>query len=98
MKKNGLAKVFAIFALVWIVISVIWTWVLVLMSSNQEPQTYTAEEMKDFIRMSTWTTSTWIVEPPLEVEGNVEVVTNSWDTLIDETVIEEVKTNTWEVK
>ncbi len=60
MKKNSLAKVFAIFALVWIWVSIIWTWLLVLFSSNEvSNHTYTEEELSNIIKVSTWEVSTW---------------------------------------
>lgn len=96
MKKNGLAKVFAIFALVWIAVSVVWTWILVLVSSNEvTQQTFTQEELNDMIQISTWAVSSGSLDSE-ELISNWEVSTwtlevSSWAS------VEEVISWTWEL-
>jgi len=60
--KNTVTKIFAIFALAWIVIWVIWTWVLFFMTgSNSEQETQiTKEQLDSIIASSSWTSvSSW---------------------------------------
>ena len=38
-KKNKTVKLFAILGLLWIIVSVVWTWVLIL-TTPSEPQIY----------------------------------------------------------
>jgi len=60
--KNTVTKIFAIFALAWIVIWVIWTWVLFFMTgSNSEQETQiTKEQLDAIIASSSWASvSSW---------------------------------------
>ncbi len=69
--RNKWAKIMAIFALVWIVISVIWTWILYVVESNRVENTeINAEELQKLIeqmKTNSWETLSW--------------ETNSWETL-----------------
>ena len=38
-KKNKTVKIFAILGLLWIIVSVVWTWILIL-TTPSEPQIY----------------------------------------------------------
>jgi len=55
MKKNKTAKVMAILALLWIVISVVWTGILVFTSSNsnnQEAKQLTNKQIQDLLKQN----------------------------------------------
>ncbi len=53
MKKTKTAKVFAIFALLGIVLSIVWTWILVLTSgengSNYPSEALTQEKLQEIL-------------------------------------------------
>ncbi len=69
MKKNKTVKIMAFLALLWIIISVVWTWILILTSWNNEETkiyktsnswTITEKELKKLlpntkINLGTWT-------------------------------------------
>lgn len=82
-KKNTAAKVFAIFALLWIVISVVGTGILVLTTPSTPTQqvTLTPEEVQDLINQNGNTTVT--------VDGE-EVSTENDSLSIEDIVAEEV--------
>lgn len=79
MKQTKIAKVMAILALAWIIISVIWTWLLVIFdnSNNQQQVDLTPEqieEIQNMINSQTWTTqsSSW----EINIESSL-----SWQTI-----------------
>jgi len=82
MSKNRWTKIMAFLALFWIIISLIWTWLLVIFWDNQNTNNWknlTPEQIKQiqnmikswtWIKVSTWeTTSTWNLK-----------ITWSWET------------------
>ncbi|PID87608.1 hypothetical protein CSB07_00615 [Candidatus Gracilibacteria bacterium] len=72
MKKNSLAKVFAIFALVGIGVSIIGTGLLVLFSSNEvSNHTYTEEELSNIIKVSTGEVSTGALNNENSLTGEI---------------------------
>lgn len=75
MRKNLLVKIVAIVWLLWIIISVIWTWILAILSwgttDNTQTEQLTEEQLQELLKnYNTWsTTQTW--------EINLE---NTWTT------------------
>ncbi len=65
MKKNIAVKVVAFLALFWIIISVVWTWILILLWDNNQAETnLSLEQIQKIIddekaKVLTWTTNTW---------------------------------------
>lgn len=59
MKKNTTAKIVATIWLIWIISSIVWTWILVLFTSNQAASpTLTQEELNSILEnYNTWTES-----------------------------------------
>jgi len=57
MKKTKTAKAFAIFALLWIILSIVWTWILVLTSGentgNYPSETLTQDKLQEILNNST---------------------------------------------
>lgn len=85
---NKWVKFMAIFALAWILISIIWTWIIFVIWNNNQEQIELNEgdslDVNKFLEsiqeneISTWETETWKI---LEI-GDVKITdTNSWDTL-----------------
>ncbi len=71
MKKNIVAKVMAFIALAWIIISIIWTWLLIIFSSsstNNWSETLTQEDLQKLLENS-WTWN--FIE-------NIDIETSSW--------------------
>jgi hypothetical protein len=68
MRKNLWVKIVASIWLLGIIISVIWTWILALMSWNstdnvEQNTELTEEQLRDLIKnYSTWATSSWITK------------------------------------
>ena len=72
MKKNKTNQIVATFALFWIIVWIVWTWLLVIFSSNQgydSEITLTPEQIQELIQSQSWVnlwtwvtieTSTWI--------------------------------------
>lgn len=68
MKKNIAVKIIAGLALFWIILSVVWTWILVFFSSNTTTKienTLTPEDLQKIIDSQkvqnwTWTSDLWI--------------------------------------
>ncbi len=61
MKKKW-AKIMAVLALLWIIISIVWTWLLVIFQGNQqntEPTQEQIEQIQKLINSGSWNTSTW---------------------------------------
>lgn len=75
MKQSKMTKIVAIFALFWIIISVIWTWILVFyemyFSSNNTEVSLTQEQLQEIIKSYSWTTWSWEL-----VEDNLKNLTN----------------------
>lgn len=69
MKKNKLTQIVAFFALFWIIISLVWTWLLVIFwpknttTNNTKENNLTPEQIKqiqDMIKAQSWSlTWTW---------------------------------------
>lgn len=66
MKQTKIAKIMAILALAWIIVSIIWTWLLVIFdSSNSQQQNELSpeqiEQIQNIINSQSWTTksSSW---------------------------------------
>ena len=70
MKKNITIKIFAFLALFWIIVSVVWTWILIFMWGDevtQEEKVFTQEEIQKLI--DSWNiTSTWEITWSPEIE------------------------------
>ena len=53
------------FALLWIILSIVWTWILILFSwrenNNDSTETLTQEQLQEFINKSNtwWTVELW---------------------------------------
>lgn len=72
MKKNKLTQIVAFFALFWIIISLVWTWLLVIFwpknttTNNATENNRTPEKIKqiqDMIKAQSWSlTWTWTWE------------------------------------
>ena len=66
MKKNTWAKVMALFALLWILISIVWTWVLIiydmyLSPKNTSEQKITQAQLEELMKNYSWSiNSSWI--------------------------------------
>lgn len=80
-KRNTKAKIAAIIALIAIISSVIWTWVLVIMESyfaspNSETS-LTQEQLQELLNSYSWTTSTWSETTSTWI--NLEI-SNTWTT------------------
>lgn len=80
MKQTKMAKIMAILALTWIIVSVIWTWLLVIFdsSNSQTQQNLTPEQIKEIqnmINSQTWATqsSSWEI---IDIENSL-----SWQTI-----------------
>lgn len=89
MRKNVWAKIVASIWLLAIVVSIVWSWIVMILSSKNTEQNvpeFSQEELNDFLKKySSWATvwtSTWITI------GTQTWVTNTW-------VIEN---NTWTTK
>lgn len=71
MKKNAMTKIIAGLAFFWIILSIVWTWLLIIFN---EPQTqeFSAEQMAEIQQMidsqSGATTHSWEVTIP---EANI---------------------------
>lgn len=80
MKKNTITRIIAGLAFLWIVVSIIWTWLLIIFSNNPEPIELTQEQIEEFIRMQeesqSWTTtlSGSVESPELEIEDIITEV------------------------
>lgn len=68
-KKNKLHAIMAFFALFWIVIWIVWTWLLFIFwwNSNSSEQTLTQEqylELQEYLNSQSWAieTSSWETE------------------------------------
>ena len=78
MKKNITIKIFAFMALFWIIISVVWTWILIFMWGNevvQEEQVFNQEDLQKLIDSwelqisNSWSiTSMWEITWTWEIE------------------------------
>ena len=78
MKKNITIKIFAFLALFWIIVSVVWTWILIFMWGDevvQEEQVFTQEDLQKLI--DSWDikisnsgsiTSSWEITGTWEIE------------------------------
>lgn len=65
MRRKSSAKIVAIFALLWIILSIIGTWILILFSWNENNgDTLTQEQLQELINKSNSgadiKTSTWV--------------------------------------
>lgn len=66
MKKINLTKIMAFFALFWIVIWIIWTWLLIIFdkpASNE--QTLTQEQYEELLKQieaNSWVINTWAID------------------------------------
>ncbi len=75
MKQNKFAKLMAILALLWIIISIIWTWLLAIIGDNNSQQIELSPEqiqqIQDMINSQTWTTdsSSWEI---INIENLIE--------------------------
>lgn len=61
--KNTTTKIFAIFALFWIIIWVVWSWILFFMTDNstqiKQTQELTDEQLKNIVSSSSWISLSW---------------------------------------
>lgn len=61
--KNKWAQIMAILALIAIIWSILWTWMIVLFSNNSQVETELTQEqieqIQELIKSQSWTTSTW---------------------------------------
>ncbi len=79
MAQKKSVKVMAILALVWLIASIFWTWLLVLLqddnvNNGQELTPEQIQEIQDMINSQSWTTTqTW--------ELNEGQNTSTWETI-----------------
>jgi hypothetical protein len=78
MKKNAITKVIAGLAFFWIVLSIVWTWLLIIFNDNQT-QEFSPEqlaEIQKIIDSQTWaTTHSWgLILPELNISDEVEIL------------------------
>lgn len=61
--KNKWAKIMAILALIAIIWSILWTWIMVLFWNNSQVETELnqeqIEQIQELINSQSWSTSTW---------------------------------------
>lgn len=66
MKKNRLTQIMAFLALFWIIIWIIWTWLLVIFSTNENTNSNINEEqlieLQNYLNTLSWSTESlsWI--------------------------------------
>lgn len=82
MKKNNANKVMALFALIWIVISIIWTWLIVILNSSGQTTTeLTAEQIQEIQEMynsQSWATASWVINTG-SWTSSLTVENDSWE-------------------
>lgn len=75
MKQNKFAKLMAILALLWIIVSIIWTWLLAIFGNNTNQQVELSPEqiqqIQDMINSQSWATqsSSWEI---IDIENLIE--------------------------
>jgi len=75
MKQNKFAKLMAILALLWIIVSIIWTWLLAIFGNNTSQQVELSPEqiqqIQDMINSQSWATqsSSWEI---IDIENLIE--------------------------
>lgn len=69
-KKNKIVKVFALLGLLWIVVSVVWTWVLIL-TTPSEPQIYQIQDNNNDLTKEA-------LQKIID-ENKVEIKTSTWE-------------------
>lgn len=75
MKQNKFAKLMAILALLWIIVSIIWTWLLAIFGNNTNQQIELSpeqiQEIQDIINSQSWATqsSSWEI---IDIENLIE--------------------------
>lgn len=69
-KKNKIVKVFALLGLLWIVVSVVWTWILIL-TTPSEPQTYQIQDNNNDLTKEA-------LQKIID-ENKVEIKTSTWE-------------------
>jgi preprotein translocase subunit SecG len=75
MKQNKFAKLMAILALLWIIVSIIWTWLLSIFGNNTNQQIELSpeqiQEIQDMINSQSWATqsSSWEI---IDIENLIE--------------------------
>ena len=61
--KNKWSKIMAALALFWIILSILWTWLIIIFSGNWNTQVELTQEqikeIQELINTQTGTTSTW---------------------------------------
>jgi hypothetical protein len=77
MKKNAITKIIAGLAFFWIVLSIVWTWLLIIFN---EPQTqeFSPEQLAEIQKMidsQTWATSASgdLIIPEFNISNEVEI-------------------------
>ena len=69
-KKNKIVKVFALLGLLWIVVSVVWTWILIL-TTPSEPQIYQIQDNNNDLTKEA-------LQKIID-ENKVEINTSTWE-------------------
>jgi len=69
-KKNKIVKVFALLGLLWIVVSVVWTWILIL-TTPSEPQIYQIQDNNNDLTKEA-------LQKIID-ENKVEIKTSTWE-------------------
>lgn len=56
------AKIMAVLALLWIIVSILWTWLIVILQNGNKQPEITQEQyekIQQLINSQSWSTSTW---------------------------------------
>ena len=56
------AKIMAVLALLWIIVSILWTWLIVILQNGNKQPEITQEDyerIQQLINSQSWNTSTW---------------------------------------
>lgn len=83
MKKNIFAKIVAVIALFAIVMSVVWTWILLIYeslnpSSIPKKQEINQDELQDILKKySSWNTLSWVITN----SWNINIKNSSWSLI-----------------
>jgi len=88
-KQNKAVKIMAFLALLWIIASILWTWILIMFWWNQTSQEVSPEEYMNIQNMIN--AQSWVIINTWSIEN-----TSTWMQIISDTWITE--TLTWKTK
>jgi len=84
MKKNILAQITAIIALIAIIMSVVWTWILLIYESlnpSTKKQEITQDELQNLLKKySSWNTISWTLSNSWVIQESTGILINTWIT------------------